>query len=93
MQWNQKFQNFLTLQLLSSLVTAFLCKQSCQAIIYRDLRITGWVKSKLKKAISWKYLHDDIYHRAHDYVYLKKFKFQSSIYLTIYSDNYQDIYV
>ena len=34
--------------------------------------------------ISLKYLHDDIYHRAYDSVYLKKFKSQSSIYLTIY---------
>ena len=42
---------------------------------------------------SWKYLHDNIYYRAHDSVYLKKYKFQSSIYLNIYGDNYQYIYV
>ena len=42
---------------------------------------------------SWKYLHDDIYHRAHNYVYLQKFKFWFLIYLTIYDDDYQIMYV
>ena len=41
---------------------------------------------KLKKTItSWKYLHDDIYYRAHDSVHLKKYKFRHSIYLYDYS--------
>ena len=31
------------------------------------------------------------YQRAHDSVYLKKYKFQSSVYLTLYRDNYQYI--
>ena len=53
---------------------------------------TSGLKWKKKKT-SWKYLHDNIYHRAHDSVYLKKSKFKSSICLTIYSDNYQNIYV
>ena len=45
------------------------------------LYLHQWFKLK-KTIISLKYLHDDIYHRAYDSVYLKKFKFQSSIYLT-----------
>ena len=48
---------------------------------------------KLKKTTNWKYLSDDTYPRAHNSIYSKKYKIRSSIYLTVYSDNYQNISV
>ena len=43
--------------------------------------------------MSWKYLQIDIYHRAQNYLYLKKYKSRFPMYLIISSENYQNLYV